>query len=292
MKTHIIRNVSILVCIGFAAAPSVTTAAIIADDFFAYTAGTALTTGGAGNGGTGFSAAWSGATTNNRSYTGATGTFSTPTNYSVGVDATYAALTAGTSSLSFSRTLSSSINFNSTGTYYFSALVSMLNNGTSSGDVFFPRFLDASSTNVVSFGMNSSNAIKITTGSSTTSSTTLSEGASFDTATQYLIIGKMVLSDTGNDQFFYSLIPASSSVSLTEPASWSVSATANLSVTATQVAFSVNANGGTLNVDNFILASDYASVVSAVPEVSTSALLAGFACFACGLARRRFRHRG
>lgn len=250
-----------------------TRAAVLTEDFFNYTSGTSAA---ANNGGTGWSGSWTGVTTNGRSYTNVAGTFSTPTNYTYSTGTNYAALTAaGSSKIDYTRNLQTSIDFDpaTTTTYYFSSLISVLNDGTVSSDMFFPRFRDSTSTNVAAFGMNASNRIRIVTagGNSIDSTTVLAEGSSFATAPQYLAIGKMVLNpSTQADEFYFSLIPVSSSIPLTEPTTWTVSTSQFVSGIATQVTYTVNANGGTMNLDNFVLGNTYASVI---PEPQTAVLL-------------------
>jgi len=252
-----------------------TRASVLVDDFFDYTSGTSAV---GNNGGSGWSGSWSGATTNNRTYTNTSGTFSAPTNYTFSTGTNYAALTslgASAAKIGYTRNLQTTINFNpeSTTTYYFSTLVSVLDDGTVSSDMFFPRFLDSTSTSIAAFGMNASNRIRIVTagGNSVDSTTVLAEGSTFATAPQYLAIGKMVLNPaTQADEFYFSLIPVSSSVPLTEPTTWTSSVSVFVSGVATQVTYTVNANGGTMNIDNFVMGDTYASVI---PEPHTAALL-------------------
>jgi len=250
-----------------------TRASVLVEDFFNYTSGTSAA---GNNGGSGWSGSWQGVTTSGRTYTNLAGTFSTPTNYTYSTGTNYVALTAaGSSKIDYSRTLQTSIDFDPTAstTYYFSSLISVLNDGTVSSDMFFPRFRDSTSTNIAAFGMNAANRIRIVTsgGNSIDSTTVLAEGSSFATATQYLAIGKMVLNpSTQADEFYFSLIPASSSVPLTEPTTWTVTTSQFVTGIATQVTYTVNANGGTMNLDNFVLGNTYASVI---PEPQTAVLL-------------------
>lgn len=240
-------------------------ASLIASEKFDYEVGSVSgETGGSGWGG-----GWIASTSGGRSYIVTDGLFSTPTNYNYSASSPYLSVTAGTASAQASRMLSSSFTLNpvSTTTYYFSTLVSVLDDGTSNDAKYFPRFVADNTAALVSFGIGGDNRIRINTGSSTAGSFYMTEGSNFVSSIHYLAVGKLVLNPSGTaDEFYFSLIDASSAVSLSEPGSWDATRLVDISGTVAGVAFYSAANSGTVNVDSFYFGTDYASVI---PEPST-----------------------
>ena len=198
--------------------------------------------------------------------------------------------TGTTAQLNRDITTSFSLDPTTTTTYYFSVLVSALNNGTVSDALYFPRLLlDGSSTPVINFGIGGNGKIRINIGSSTEGSTVLVKGSSFATATQYLAVGKLELNPSGiNDVFSFSLFDASSTVPLTEPVTWGVTRSQDMSGAIGGFAFASAGDAGTVNVDNFYFGTDYLSVITPVPEPS-AAVLGLAAGLALVTGRRRLR---
>ncbi|WP_260706595.1 DUF4962 domain-containing protein [Edaphobacter flagellatus] len=228
---------------------------------FAYTAG-ALSS--SDNAGYGFGGGWiPGSASNGRSYTITSGNFSVPSNYTLSVsDGNYLAVHAGTVTTTTYRNLASSIDTNVPATYYVSALIELIA-GSGTGDSQI-RFVDSGGYSVIGFGGSSTtNKLRINSAYGGIGSVTGSTAGAFVAGTQYLLIGKLVLNSAGtNDVFSFSLFPCSSGVPTTEPTTWGLSASGDLSNVITGIQVYTGANTGTWNVDNLELGPTYASVIN------------------------------
>lgn len=253
-------------------------AAALVKETFEYTPGTVV----GQTGGTGWGGAWVGGT-------GAedvtTGTFSTPTNYNYSTGSTYLAVTPDVNSTAeVSRLAGASFNLNpaSSLTLYYSILFSRYDSFSGGNEWISLLSMRNGSTELVRFGGTTSEALSIdtyapsgTTQNATTSSGTYSVGTTFDNAPQYLAVIKMVLNPSGtNDEFYYSIFPASGTVPATEPAFWALTMSADTSGTLDTFYLLAARTSGTLNVDNIYLGLTYQSVI---PEPGTTGLFLGVA---------------
>lgn len=212
---------------------------------------------------------------------------------------TSSVLLTPTSNLTLRRAPAASIDLNpvSTGTYYFSLLFSRSDSGdgaTGSNEVVsFLSFTNSGGSEMLRFGANSSEGLNLLATTSAGLATQVSvNGTSnaYGLGTSYLAVGKLVLNPSGtNDVMSLSIFPSGADVSQ-EPASWSVTLTADLSGTATSMNIVANTGVGTLAVDNLYWGNTYSSVVSPIPEPSVTVLtMAGCAGLVALVRRRRSR---
>jgi hypothetical protein len=217
------------------------------------------------NGGSGFGAGWApGGTSGGRSYTITADTFAVPANYGISVsDGKDLAVTSvGTSSAGADRNFANTIDTNVPATYYFSALVKLAA-GSSTGDSQI-RFIDSGGNDVAGFGGSTANGkLRINSAYGGLGTVTGTTAGAFAAGTQYLLVGKMQLYSSGTkDVFSFSLYPSTSSVPTTEPSTWGLTASADLSNIITGFQVYTGANTGTWTADNLELGATYTSVIT------------------------------
>lgn len=188
-----------------------------------------------------------------------------------------------------SQRLSTTIDFDTNGTHYFSFLLNKTDNATSS-DFFWAMLRDDSQTGLdMKAAIGSASGDVPILGLNQTTNNLL--GSDDLLAGDILFVGRIDTAATGDDDLFLSTFGATDSVPLIEPA-WDI----QFSDTVTGIADTLNLSGGANTIvtfDEFRLGTTFASVTqAAVPEPSSfSVYSVTFALFWLGVAVRRFRMR-
>lgn len=265
-------------------------AVIFSDNFDAYSAGTIT----GANGGTGFSDAWasSGVANVGTNNFGA----SVPTNYTLPTSANSVTINGNGTSPTASRTLSSSIDLNpvSATTYYFSYLYSRTDTGnTGGGEQTRLSFRDSTGVEQFSFGFSSTEHPEIlgqggaVLGTGSTAITVNSNA--FSTAAKYLVVGKVTLGAGATDSLSMKVYNSTDTIS-GEPVTWDVSvsgATIGGIQSTVDIIRLAGASGSQLTTfDNVIGGTTFADV-TAIPEPSSFAALAGLSMLGLAATRRR-----
>ncbi|GAB4170946.1 MAG: hypothetical protein Fur0032_10010 [Terrimicrobiaceae bacterium] len=268
---------TILSIIGVAALAAGANAQVIYEGF-AYTPGTNNLNGQ--NGGSGFSAAWSDASvTDNLSISSGSlvPTATMRTGYATTGNKT-ASPTGGGSNVDFigTRQMSTSINLDSTSTTYFSFLVlgDWTTLGSSRGfNVGFTGSATSLSTNAITIKKDFNTQTLFSAVGGNHTGTGVSNAITDNTVT--FVVGKLVTTNSGNDQLSFISYAGAETVANTE--TWDISnvSLGSLTGSLTHFVFSgrVNDNSMFYQFDEFRTGATWDAVT--IPEPTTWALLAG-----------------
>ncbi len=246
---------------------------VIVHESFTYTPGGDLN--GQGPGDVGFTGTWSGSI----DYDLASGSLSYPSSSTLFATGNKAAFSPSSTGERITQTMSAAtIDFDTDGVYYLSFLVNKTDGGT--GSDYFWLQLEGSGSQKGAFGLASSEVLMAQAGSGYSPGF----GTAIPLGQDVLLVGKIVTSASGLDQFMLSQFASSATVPFADPGSWAATDTAAVTGTINTLVLRKGTNAS-MRLDEIRVGTTWADVTH-VPEPSTLMICLGTLA---GLAWRRRR---
>ncbi len=169
------------------------------------------------------------------------------------------------------KSLGTTIDYDSSGTYYVSFLISKDSTPATGNEYFWMSLRDGTAFIKTTMGIGSSENVLLGYGTAngqfSISSTTVSGN------TDYFYLAKIVTSGTGNDQLYAKVYDPSAPAPKTEPASWDVTRNSNITGSASLLRLE-SGSAAYYTLDEILIGDRWNEVVP-TPEPSSLAILLG-----------------